>query len=428
MAGPGIRYCQLAHVLSAAFSVVLAAPGGSTFEDEPGISGLVYATARDPALAAAVEASRAVLVPAVLVADIPSLSGGSVPLIVDGYDPVLAETLALQGNGLVRLRHALAQAYRAGDFFICASERQRDWWLGLLEAYGRVNAHTFADSPSLRRLVDVVPFGLPKEPLQATGPAIKGVWPGVSRDSKVVLWGGGLWPWLDPLTGIRAMVHVREARQDVKLVFPGTRHPNPGMSDLPTLVERAIRLARDLDLLDHTVVMGGWVPFAEWPNVLAESDVALTLHLDTLEARLAFRTRTLDYIWAGIPVVATRGDVTASLIEAHGLGTLVDHQDEVAVADAILSLLDGAREDLSPGLARARQALSWEKAAEPLIAFCRSPRQAADKAFLDPLPEGPACADEIARLRALVAGFEGGRFIRFTRWLHRMRRRIGGQG
>jgi hypothetical protein len=23
---------------------------------------------------------------------------------------------------------------RAGDFFICAGERQRDWWLGLLEA------------------------------------------------------------------------------------------------------------------------------------------------------------------------------------------------------------------------------------------------------------------------------------------------------
>ncbi|MDQ7029881.1 MAG: hypothetical protein Q9O62_08955 [Ardenticatenia bacterium] len=58
----------------------------------------------------------------------------------------------------------LQQQSLLGDFFICASERQRDWWLGLLEASGRINPYTFGEDPSLRRLIDVVPFGLPEGP------------------------------------------------------------------------------------------------------------------------------------------------------------------------------------------------------------------------------------------------------------------------
>ena len=52
----------------------------------------------------------------------------------------------------------------AGDFFICASEAQRDFWIGTLHSRGRINPRTYADDPTLRRLIDVVPFGLPDEP------------------------------------------------------------------------------------------------------------------------------------------------------------------------------------------------------------------------------------------------------------------------
>ena len=97
---------------------------------------------------------------------------------------------------------------QAGDFFLCASERQRDWWLGLLEAHGRINPWTFGDDPSLRRLIDVVPFGLPETPPQHTRPVIKGIVPGIGQRDSVILWGGGLWPWLDPLTAIQAIADL----------------------------------------------------------------------------------------------------------------------------------------------------------------------------------------------------------------------------
>src|SRR5690606_24914243 len=112
--------------------------------------------------------------------------------------------------------------------------RQRDWWLGQLEAHGRINPATYGADPTLRRLVDVVPYGLPAEPPVATRPLIKGVWAGITPTDKVVLWGGGLWPWLDPLTAIRAIYLLQQARPEIKLIFPGTRHPNREVASMPT--------------------------------------------------------------------------------------------------------------------------------------------------------------------------------------------------
>jgi glycosyltransferase involved in cell wall biosynthesis len=130
----------------------------------------------------------------------------------------------------------LRRAALAGDFFICASERQRDYWLGLLDVCGRTNAHTYLADPTLRTLIDVVPFGLRADELpRASAPAIKGVVPGIAREDRVILWGGGLWEWLDPLTLIRAVARIEAQHPDVRLVFFSARHPNPAVPDMPML-------------------------------------------------------------------------------------------------------------------------------------------------------------------------------------------------
>ena len=214
----------------------------------------------------------------------------------------------------------------------------------MLEAHGRVNPATYRADPSLRGLVDVVPYGLPAAPPVATGPVIKGVWPGIGPDDRVILWGGGLWPWLDPLTAIRALDRVRRECAAARLVFPGTRHPNPLMAGMPSPRAAAMQLADELGLTDRFVFFGDWVPYAEWPGVLLESDVALSLHFDTVETRLAFRSRVLDSLWAGLPTVMTAGDATVELVAGYGAGRVVPPGDADAVATALLALLNEARE------------------------------------------------------------------------------------
>ena len=426
MAGPGIRCWELTRVLARSLPVVLATPGRCDLTPLSGSSLSPYDPGDWGSLFAAVGQARAVLLSGDTLARFPALMDIETPLIVDGYDPHTLETLALFSNSSqAEARHdererILQLQCRVGDFFLCASERQRDWWLGLLEAAGRINVHTYAQDPSLRRLVDVVPYGLRSSAPVHSRPVLKGVLPGISPDDKVLLWGGGLWQWLDPLMAVRAVQQIRSQRHDVRLVFPGTRHPNQeAVPEMPT-VRAAVDLAQTLGLLNESVFFGDWVPYEDWPDYLMEADVALSLHSDTVEARLAFRSRLLDYVWAGVPMVVTAGDATSELVERYGLGRVVGFAEAEQVGRAILDLLVEPRSSRAVGFERARQALTWERAALPLLAFAQNPQRAADKGFESADRFDQDQQTELARLEALVHGYESGRFIRFARWLHRL--------
>jgi glycosyltransferase involved in cell wall biosynthesis len=440
MAGPGIRYWELARLLAQHVPVTLAVPGNTAL-DAVGFALQIYQRDDGEALFSAAERSDVIMPCGNTLVDFPALADAGKPLIIDGYDPFTVESLArLAGEALEKQRavHStllslLRQQCLMGDFFICASERQRNWWLGLLEAHGRINPQTFSADPTLRQLVDIVPFGLPSRPPEHARPVLKGVVPGIGPDDKVILWGGGIWEWLDPLTLIQAMPEIVKRRPDVRLVFPGPRHPDTELAPEMPIYRRTMQLARESDLRDRYVFFGHWVDYGEWQNYLMEADIGVSLHLDTLEARLAFRSRVLDYVWAGLPMVVTRGDATSEMVAQHGLGVLVDFADVNGVAEAVLEVLDADPELQHARFGEVQAALTWERMAEPLVAFCRNPHHAADRQ--EGRGEASACLGlvqelqarlkhrekELARLRSLVAGYESGRFIRLMSWWHDLR-------
>ena len=392
-AGPGIRYRALAGVLAQHFEVTLAVPGQAYAE---GLSFAVWPYRRGEwsTLARAAQRAHVILACGDSLVDFPALAHLGIPLAVDGYDPHSLETLALWTEQPIPVQTArhderleiLRRQCQAGDFFICASERQRDWWLGLLEDQGRVNPHTYNSDPSLRNLIDVVSFGLPSESPTATQPVLRGMWPEIGPDDRIVLWGGGLWEWLDPLTALRAVRRLADDGYDVRLVFPGTRHPNPGMPDMP-MRARTITLADELGLTGRYAFFGDWVPYEDWPAVLLEADIGLSLHADTVEARLAFRSRALDYMWAGLPMVVTQGDSISDIVQSHDLGVVVDYGDEAAVAKAVQSLLQRPRAAWLNRFRYVQDLFAWERVAEPLVEFCRHPHHAADR---DSMPQAAA--------------------------------------
>ncbi len=434
MAGPGIRYFHLAHVLAQHFPTTLAIPDNSPPEALSQMPFVVVRYARHDWASIATQAQQAnvILFPSDTATEFPQLAQVAAALVIDGYDPLLIEWLALNAGRDLREQMAwwrnrmkeLSGQFLLGDFYLCASERQRDWWIGLLEAHGRLNPATFAVDPSLRKLIDVVPYGLAATTPQHTRPVIKGVWPGIAPTNKLLLWGGGLWPWLDPLTAIRAVGKLWPTHPDLRLVFPGTKHPNPSMAGMPTWNAEAKALAAELGLLDRAVFFGDWVAYADWQNVLLESDVALTLHFDTLETRLAFRSRLLEYIWAGVPVVATRGDATSELVRDFGIGLVVEYADVAGVATAIAQLLQEPAARRAANFTRANQALTWERATQPLVEFCRNPRRAADRTLLQENLGNPAAVDERDRLQRLVDGYANGRVMRLLNWLNRLRQKL----
>jgi glycosyltransferase involved in cell wall biosynthesis len=268
----------------------------------------------------------------------------------------------------------LNEQLKLGDFFLCANERQRHYWLGALSALGRVNQDTY-DGGELRHLIDVVPFGLPAERPRSEGLVLKGILPGIDADDRILLWGGGLWDWLDPLTPIRAMERVAACHPTARLIFFESGQYQPAM------LGKAKGLAEALGLLDRHVLFADWLPPEEWESCLLEADVGLSFHPASIEACFAFRTRLLDYLWAGLPIVAAAGDVLSDVVVTHGLGYVVEPGHSDALSKALIALLDepDARQRRSAAFRQASEQLLWERVAEPLLRYCRQPWHAGDR-------------------------------------------------
>jgi len=138
----------------------------------------------------------------------------------------------------------------------------------------------------------------------------------------------------------------------------------------------ARELARALGLAGRRVhFREGWVPYAERGAYLAECAAGVTTHSAHLESRYAFRTRALDYLWAGLPIVCTEGDVLAELVRTEGLGLVVPPDDPGTLADAIERLVSdgGLAAACRARIAAIRPGLTWTAAVRPLVRFCGAP-------------------------------------------------------
>src|SRR5579875_412391 len=337
-------------------------------------------------------------------------------IVFDVYDPLHLETLALTKGaaGPARDWHVrtaigtLNRQLARADFLICATERQRDLFVGQLCSLGRANPHTYDEDPTLRRLIDVVPFGLPDGDPVHRRPALRGVVPGIGPSDDLIVWAGGVYDWFDPLTLVRAVASLAKRRPSVRLFFRGLKHPNPDVPEMAA-ARAARELAEELGVAGkHVFFNEGWVDYADRENFLLEATVGVTTHFDSVETRYSFRTRALDYLWAALPMVTTRGDSFAELVEAEGMGFSVPPQDPDALEDALARLLYD--KELAEGCrARAaalRKLFRWSVVLEPLVEFCRQPRRAPDLAAS--ATYGPALTPEPAKTHGPQAAQEPG--------------------
>ncbi len=361
MAGPAIRAWHIAQALAVKCEVVLATTSALCDLWSPQFAVEAADQARFMELERWCDVA---VVQGYLLHNVPELRTSEKVMVFDLYDPLHFEALVLtrgqpepdRSVNVANTVGTLEEQLARGDFFICASDKQRDLWIGFLAALGRINPRTYGDDATLRRLIDVVPFGLPDVPPVHTRPALRGVVPGIGTDDEIVIWGGGLYDWFDPLTLIRAVDEVRVLRPRVRLFFLGMRHPKPDIEESGMAVA-ARALADDLGLTgSHVFFNDGWAAYEDRQNYLLEADVGVSLHFDHLETMYSFRTRLLDYLWAGLPIVATAGDGFAQVIAAERIGTVVPGDDVDAVADALVGLLSdpGSASDAALGLRRWR--------------------------------------------------------------------------
>lgn len=386
MAGPAIRAWEIAKALAPDHDVRLVSTAGAK-RTSPDFA-VEYAAGtglKEPTGWADV-----IIFQGFLLETAPWLKDSDKIIVADIYDPMHLEQLEQardlgpdgRRNAIEVTTHALNEQLRRADFLLCASDKQRDFWLGQLAGQGRISPAVYDEDASLDNLLAVVPFGIEDSPPVQRGHGIKGTVPGIGPDDKVILWGGGIYNWFDPLTLIRAVDRLKDRHPEVRLFFLGLKHPNPGVPQMRVAWETQ-ELSRELGLTGrHVFFNEGWVPYEQRADYLLDADVGVSTHFQHVETAFSFRTRILDYLWASLPIVATDGDTFGTLIREHGLGRTVPAQDVDALEAALAEMLFD--EDAA---AQARQAVSgfaatfaWSTVLRPLVEFCRTPRRAADLA------------------------------------------------
>lgn len=341
MAGPGIRAWHLSRELGRHFPTTLVAKHEGIVPEEV------------PTIASGTDAARAAMRDATVLIGQPSRGFGrrkrQQKLVFDLFDPTVLELRELYGNlpsprqriHLAAEWWRLAMALMGADLFVSASKRQQHF-------YGALQS---GDAPWVE-----VPFGLDLD--EAMPPA--------DAESNLVLWGGGLWEWLDPVSAVDAVVRLNAEGLPARLLFLGRSRPNRDLVD-----------RRRDDRFDVLLARGGrfiaaneeWVPYRQRLSWLRKSKIAIMLHRRTAEAEYSIRTRLFDAIAAGTPVVASAGGFAADLVERERLGIVVPPGDTDAVTRAIRKLLtdDEMHASCVKNLERIRPQYAWQVVTRPLV-------------------------------------------------------------
>jgi hypothetical protein len=181
MAGPAIRSLELARAVAKECEVTLAAPPPSQVDD-PRIC-LLEATIEDFDVLLGALRSHDVVVAQTAAGAAPAIRNEAADQVRRRHvQPAYLRAARVLSHaegprlGAAQRRHVrrVHAQCAAADVIICASEKQRDLWLGGLGLSGLIDLESYRRDRTYRAFVDVVPFGVADRPAVHRGPVLKG--------------------------------------------------------------------------------------------------------------------------------------------------------------------------------------------------------------------------------------------------------------
>jgi glycosyltransferase involved in cell wall biosynthesis len=260
-----------------------------------------------------------------------------------------------------------------GDHFLCANPRQKDLFMGALMSLNRINPECLDLDPTLDNLISVVPFGLTEAEKSGSQKLLRQKYPQIQPDDVLLIWGGVMTNWFDPLTLIKAVYKTREENPGIKLFFLSTKHPNPLLPAF-AMAREAQDLSHHLGLTDQSVFFNQeWVEYHKRGGYFGDADMGVSIHKTHFETYYSFRTRILDYLKYELPIICTEGDFFADLVQKENLGLVVasENVDDLAAAIVKLAQDKELRLRMRQNIQKIKPDFCWERVADPLVRYCR---------------------------------------------------------
>lgn len=388
MAGPGIRYFELAKTLSKYCECTLLVPNECDIKNENFKINNYDSARASKSLVKKIGCDADVVISQTLRPPLLNhLRKCKIRYIADFYDPLTVETLEqirydskkVQDSTFNFIHYLQALQFECADHVLCASERQRDLYTGWFFGIRSITPEVYKESADLKNLFSIIPFGLSEtEPLFINEDLLYEKFPQIKRSDKIIFWGGGIWNWFDPLSVIKAVEILSKKRHNIKMVFLGVKHPNPKIKQME-MTRNTLEYCHKHGLIDKLVFINhDWTPYEDRVNYLLGSAVGVSTHFDNLETRFSFRTRVLDYLWANLPMVVTEGDSMAQMVKENNLGKVVRYKNIDDIVEAISELLE-KKGEFSENIAQFKKTFYWSAIAKNLASIIENNRYSTKK-------------------------------------------------
>lgn len=276
-----------------------------------------------------------------------------VPVILDQHGPHALER-AFQNFGQPgdNARQKIESLQKA-DFFTCAGKKQWAYFQDWLARAGW-------SEQERRDLTGVIPVSLSPE-LPARQP----------DDELTFVYGGVFLPWQDPTKALFALLQAFEQHQRGKLYFYAGKHPV-----YPIEAPLFESLLEQLQQSPY-VVAPGMVSHDVLIDRYTRAHVAVDVMKRNQERELAFTTRTVEYLWCGLPVIYHDYAELSDYIRKYEAGWTVDPEDRTAI-DAIFKTIFEQPQLVAERSANAqrliRAELTWDKTIAVMDDFIRQPQ------------------------------------------------------
>ena len=239
-------------------------------------------------------------------------------LILDCYVPIYVEVSAREAKDMEQEYYAFMadvsrwdEVLKRGDFFLCASSAQKDYYKGVLSAVGRINPATYNDD-----LILIAPYGIYREPAVQQNRPINAMIGANADKYKKILWFGGIYPWFDLRDLVDAVAKLNKT-VPAKLIIVGARNPFNSHPDFTRRYDELVEYIAKPEL-SELVLMQDWVPFDDRVDWYLDSDIVTVVNRLGEENKLAWRTRLVDFVWADLPIITNGGDPLGEELIANG--------------------------------------------------------------------------------------------------------------
>ncbi|MEO8357350.1 MAG: glycosyltransferase [Chloroflexota bacterium] len=298
------------------------------------------------------------------------------PLWIDLYGDRVSEGqvsshVRKSNRGMKILFEYLNIILRNADAYSTCSTPQKFAMVGQLSMVSRLNRHTMGYD-----FVHAVLPGAPSRKAQ-TMDTLKIRGETVPEDAFVVLWCGGYNVWTDVDTLFDALNDAMEKDPRIHYVSAGAgvqMAENNSYERFQEMIAKSPHCAR-FHLL-------GWQPSYVVPGLYGQADVGVNLDAFHYETLLGTRTRLVEMMHYGLPVITTLGCELSHIVENQELGLTFPIGDAATLSNHIRAMAS----DKSMQKKLAEQAekytneyLSFKKTTEPFLEWVKEPRFAPDR-------------------------------------------------